>query len=89
MQLASAVGIDPTEVTYVPYDGGGPLTSALLGSKIQVGFSGLGEFEGQIEGGELRVLAVSGEERLTGDSWPTYRRSASPASTWSSSTGAA
>lgn len=66
MQLASAVDIDPTEVTYVPYDGGGPLTSALLGSKIQVGFSGLGEFEGQIEGGELRVLAVSGEERLSG-----------------------
>ena len=46
------------------YDGGGPLTSALLGNKIDVGFSGVGEFEGQIEAGELRVLAVSGEERL-------------------------
>ena len=68
MQLAEAVGIDPKEVRYMPYDGGGPLTSALLGNKIQVGFSGLGEFEGQIEAGELRVLAVSGEERLTGES---------------------
>jgi len=68
MQLAEAVGIDPNDVTYVPYDGGGPLTSALLGNKIQVGFSGLGEFEGQIEAGELRALAVSGEDRLTGDS---------------------
>ena len=68
MQLAEAVGIDPNEVPYVPYDGGGPLTSALLGNKIQVGFSGLGEFEGQIEAGELRALAVSGEERLTGES---------------------
>ena len=68
MQLADAVGIDPKEVRYVTYDGGGPLTSALLGNKIKVGFSGLGEFEGQIEAGELRALAVSGEERLTGES---------------------
>jgi len=68
MQLAKAVGIDPKDVLYVPYDGGGPLTSALLGKKIKVGFSGLGEFEGQIEAGELRALAVSGEERLTGES---------------------
>jgi putative tricarboxylic transport membrane protein len=68
MQLAKALDIDPKDVTYVPYDGGGPLTSALLGKKIQVGFSGLGEFEGQIAAGELRALAVSGEERLDGAS---------------------
>ncbi|SDD92741.1 Bug family tripartite tricarboxylate transporter substrate binding protein [Nocardioides lianchengensis] len=68
MQLAEAVDIEPSDVRYVAYDGGGPLTSALLGNKIEVGFSGLGEFEGQIEAGKLRVLAVSGEERLTGES---------------------
>jgi len=66
MQLAEAAGIDPKKVKYVPYDGGGPLTSALLGQKIDVGFSGLAEFEGQVEAGELRVLAVSGDERGTG-----------------------
>ncbi|WP_182526579.1 Bug family tripartite tricarboxylate transporter substrate binding protein [Nocardioides dongkuii] len=80
MQLAEAVGIDPREVQerYVSYDGGGPLTSALLGNKIDVGFSGLGEFEGQIEAGELRVLAVSGEERVQGasvDDVPTLQES--------------
>ena len=64
MQLAEAIGIDPRQVRYISYDGGGPLTSALLGKKIQVGFSGLGEFEAQVESGELRVLAVSGKERL-------------------------
>ena len=63
MQLADALGIDPNEVNYITYDGGGPLTSALLGEKIDVGFSGLAEFVGQVESGELRVLAVSGEER--------------------------
>ena len=63
MQLAAELGIDPNDVNYVTYDGGGPLTSALLGNKIGVGFSGLAEFAGYVESGELRVLAVSGEER--------------------------
>jgi putative tricarboxylic transport membrane protein len=63
MQLAAEVGIDPNEVNYITYDGGGPLTSALLGRKIDVGFSGLAEFTGQVESGELRVLAVSGDQR--------------------------
>jgi putative tricarboxylic transport membrane protein len=63
MQLAAEIGVDPNEVNFVTYDGGGPLTSALLGEKIDVGFSGLAEFAGQVESGELRVLAVSGEER--------------------------
>lgn len=67
MQLASAVGVDPRELTYAPYDGGGPLTTALLGNKIDVGFSGVGEFVGQLSSGELRLLAVSGDERLKGE----------------------
>ena len=69
MQLAQTIGVDPNDVNYVPYDGGGPLTSALLGEKIAVGFSGLAEFEGQIEDGDLRVLAVSGKERLPQDTF--------------------
>ena len=48
---------------------GGPKPFTLLGEKIAVGFSGLAEFEGQIEDGELRVLAVSGEERLPQDTF--------------------
>jgi putative tricarboxylic transport membrane protein len=31
---------------------------------VQVGFSGLAEFEGQIDSGELRVLATSGRDRV-------------------------
>jgi putative tricarboxylic transport membrane protein len=71
MQLADAVGVDPTQVNYIVYDGGGPLTTALLGAKIDVGTSGLGEFEGQLADGSLRVLAVSGEERLEAVDAPT------------------
>ncbi|KAA1418867.1 tripartite tricarboxylate transporter substrate binding protein [Nocardioides humilatus] len=71
MQLAAEVAIDPNDVKYISYDGGGPLTAALLGEKIEVGMSGLGEFSGQIANGDLRVLAVSGDERLEGIDAPT------------------
>lgn len=75
MQLAQTLGIDPKDVNYIAYDGGGPLTTALLGKKIQVGTSGLGEFQGQIDDGSLRVLAVSGDERLDGIDAPTLTES--------------
>ncbi len=75
MQLAKEIGVEPREVNYISYDGGGPLTTALLGSKIDVGMSGLGEFEGQIEDGSLRVLGVSGAERLDTVDAPTLKES--------------
>ena len=64
MQLAQAVGIDPKEVNFVSYDGGGDLLPALLGGKIAFGASGFGEFLDQVEAGEVRVLAISGAERV-------------------------
>ena len=75
MQLAKTVGIDPKQVKYIVYDGGGPLTSALLGKKIDVGTSGPSEFEGQLKDGSLRVLAVSGADRLETVDAPTLKES--------------
>jgi putative tricarboxylic transport membrane protein len=75
MQLAAALDIDPKDVNYISYDGGGPLTSALLGSKIDVGTSGLSEFEGQIADGSLRALATSGAEPLPTVDAPTLQES--------------
>ena len=71
METARAVGVDPTKVNYVTYDGGGDLLTALLGNKIQVGTSGLGEYVDQIEAGQVRVLAVSGDKRVEGVDAPT------------------
>lgn len=64
MQLAQTVGIDPKEVSYVSYDGGGELLPALLGNKIAFGASGFGEFLDQVEAGDVRVLAVTSEEPI-------------------------
>ena len=71
METAKAVGVEPSAVNYVSYDGGGDLLTALLGNKIAAGTSGLGEYVDQIESGQVRVLAVSGNERVEGVDAPT------------------
>lgn len=73
METARAAGIDPRRVNFISYDGGGDLLTALLGKKIAVGTSGLGEYVDQIEAGQVRVLAVSGDERVEGVDAPTLR----------------
>lgn len=58
--LAQDQGIDPALINYVPFSGGGEALSALLGGQTTAGVSGLGEWQAQIESGDLRALAVSG-----------------------------
>ncbi|HEX5991081.1 MAG TPA: tripartite tricarboxylate transporter substrate-binding protein [Thermomicrobiales bacterium] len=58
--IAQAAGVDPTQINYVPYSGGGEALAAILGGQVSAGVSGVGEWLEQIESGELRALAVSG-----------------------------
>lgn len=73
MLTAEAVGIEPKDVNYIPYDGGGELLASLLGGKVAFGVSGISEYLDQIEAGELRVLAVTGKERVDGVDAPTLQ----------------
>jgi putative tricarboxylic transport membrane protein len=75
MQLAQAVGIDPKDVNFVSYDGGGDLLPAVLGGKIAFGASGFSEFLDQVEAGEVRVLAISGADRIDAIEAPTLKES--------------
>lgn len=75
MQLAEAVGIDPKDVNFVSFDGGGDLLPAILGNKVDVAASGAGEYMQQIEKGSVRVLATSGEKPLEGVDAPTLKDS--------------
>lgn len=75
MQLAQTVGIDPKDVNFVSYDGGGDLLPAILGNKVDVAASGAGEYMQQIESGEIRVLATSGEQPIEGVDAPTLTES--------------
>jgi putative tricarboxylic transport membrane protein len=75
MQLAQAVGVEPKKVNFVSFDGGGDLLPAILGNKIGFAASGAGEYMQQIKTGAVRVLAVSGAERLEGVDAPTFKES--------------
>ena len=69
--IAKAIGVDPTKINYIAFSGGGEALAAILGNQVTVGVSGYGEFESQVEAGTLRLLAVSGEERIPGVDAPT------------------
>jgi putative tricarboxylic transport membrane protein len=75
MEVAKKVGVDPKQVNFITYDGGGDLLTALLGKKITVGTSSPGELIDQIEAGQLRVLAVSSDQRVKGVDAPTLKES--------------
>lgn len=61
--LLQNAGIEPDSLNYIPYSGGGESLAALLGGKVDAGISGVAEYAGQVESGELKALGVSGEER--------------------------
>lgn len=69
--MAQEVGIDPADVNYVAHAGGGEAISAILSGAVTVGVSGVSEFADQVEAGEMRWLAVSGEEPPEGIDAPT------------------
>ncbi|WP_424466999.1 Bug family tripartite tricarboxylate transporter substrate binding protein [Pseudoclavibacter helvolus] len=69
--VAEDVGIDPAELNYVSYAGGGEVLTALLSNTVAIGVSGYNEFSDQIEAGNLRALAVSAEEPVEGIDIPS------------------
>src|SRR5688500_3078597 len=68
--IAQAAGVDPTQINYVPFSGGGEALASILGGETTAGVSGLGEWQAQIESGELRALAVSGRGGASGGATP-------------------
>ncbi|MGW0158874.1 Bug family tripartite tricarboxylate transporter substrate binding protein [Mycobacterium sp. NPDC003323] len=73
MLLAQAVGINPQDVNFVTYDGGGELLPAILGGRVQFTASGYAEWAEQVDSGTIRVLAVSGGQRLESVDAPTLQ----------------
>ncbi|WP_432540994.1 tripartite tricarboxylate transporter substrate binding protein [Kineococcus sp. SYSU DK002] len=73
-QLAQAVGIDPLDVNYVAYSGGGELATSLLSGTIAASVSGWADFSDQVEAGRLKALAVSATEPVDFIDVPTLRQ---------------
>jgi len=60
-----AAGGDPLKLVYIPYDAGGKAMAGLLSGDTQVLSTGFSEALGLARQGEVRILAVTSEERLT------------------------
>ena len=65
-QILCKLLIDQTGITskYVPFEGGGEVSSALLGGHITAAWSNPSEAIKQIEAGKLKALAVASKNRL-------------------------
>ena len=59
--LKTATGMD---ATHVPFKGAGEATLALLGGTIDFQLASTAGVIGQVKGGKVRLLAISGPERL-------------------------
>jgi putative tricarboxylic transport membrane protein len=66
MLIAKTAGIDPKQVNFVSFDGGGELLAAVLGNQVGFGVTGVGETKDQIEAGDVRALAVTSAEPVEG-----------------------
>jgi len=73
MLLAKAVGVEPKNVNYVAYDGGGELLTAILGKKVAFAATGIGEVAKQAETGDVKILAVTSAQPVEGVNAPTLK----------------
>ena len=60
--FADAAGI---KLYHIPYQGGGPAVTALMGGQVEALASGPSAAMGQIKAGRMRAIAVWGDKRLT------------------------
>lgn len=76
-ELAKTLGLEPARTTYIAHSGGGEAVTAILSGSVDVGVSGVSDFQSQIEAGKMRVLAVSAPTTTTidGKALPTLKAS--------------
>ena len=62
--LVEKAGVKATDMNYVPYAGGGEVTTSVLSKQVVAGVSGTSEFSAYVKAGKLRVLALSSAKPL-------------------------
>jgi putative tricarboxylic transport membrane protein len=70
-----AAGEDPRKMAYVPYDAGGKAFAGLLSGETELLSTGLGETIGPHRDGQIRIIAISGPERVEGLDVATLKES--------------
>ena len=72
-QIAKDAGVDPTKINYVPFQGGGEASAAILGGHVTVGTSGWNEMAQFVKSGKMRAIAVTSGTRLADVAVPTLK----------------
>lgn len=62
--IIKAAGGNPLKLKYIPYDAGGKAMAGLLSGDTQALSTGFGEAVGLAKQGEVRILAITADERL-------------------------
>jgi putative tricarboxylic transport membrane protein len=65
-KVAKVSGVNPKDLVYVAFSGGGEALTTLLGGNVPFVSSGTGEVLAQIEAGTVRALAITSAERRGG-----------------------
>jgi len=73
MLLAQEVGVTPSDVNYVAYDGGGELLAAILGGDVKFAATGISEVSESAAAGQVRILAVTTDKPVEGVDAPTLQ----------------
>jgi putative tricarboxylic transport membrane protein len=73
MLLAKEVGVTPSSVNYVAYDGGGELLAGILGGDVKFAATGIGEVSEPAAAGQVRILAVTSDKAVEGVDAPTLK----------------
>jgi putative tricarboxylic transport membrane protein len=58
-ELTRVLGGDPAKTKFVAHSGGGEANTAILSGSVDAGMTGLSEVIDQVDGGKMRLLAVS------------------------------
>lgn len=67
-RTVEAAGVDPRQMRFVAFEGGGDCIGALLGGNVQVCLNDVADSRTAIDAGDpLRILAVNAAARLPGD----------------------
>lgn len=66
VKVAKVAGINPKDLVYVAFSGGGEALTALLGGNVPFVSSGTGEILAHIQAGTVRALAITSAERRGG-----------------------
>ncbi len=71
--IAKESGVDVGKLNYIPYPSGAEVVAAIAGGTLDAAISGVSEFKQFADAGRIRIIAVTGDERMEGIDAPTLK----------------